>query len=490
MATQPQPLNQDSQTGTNPFVKAFKWWLTPRSTSRDETFRERSIRVILGALIFLVLLSFASSLFVFRNEWAWISFPTMHVAVLTAFFVSATMLVRGQLTGAGWGLILGTGFGTAGIVLLAGQQGDLIGVFMGLPGFMFAVLLAALVLPRNTIFLIGLGSVVAYGLLLAVMQAEYPAVATLNATQIAISALLLVVSESVVLRQLRVEFDGRLNAMAESIRQTELAKQQAENARKQAEEQRQRAENADKAKSQFLANMSHELRTPLNAIIGYDEAMIGGMVGTFTQEQMRLLVNIQQNSRRLLALINDILDLSKIEAGAIEVYLSPISPRKVISSTVETVRGLAQDKNITLETHFDDSVPEVILGDTKKLEQILVNLLSNAIKFTSEGGVKVEVSAVDRTTWSFSVIDSGVGMPEDATQYIFEPFRQVDGTDTRKYKGTGLGLSITKELVKTLGGSIEVKSELGKGSTFIVKLPRASIPEAEVPQAAASPSLV
>src|SRR5690606_35079587 len=108
------------------------------------------------------------------------------------------------------------------------------------------------------------------------------------------------------------------------------------------------------------------------------------MVGTFTQEQMRLLVNIQQNSRRLLALINDILDLSKIEAGAIEVYLSPISPRKVISSTVETVRGLVQDKNITLETHFDDSVPEVILGDTKKLEQILVDLLSNAIKFTSE----------------------------------------------------------------------------------------------------------
>jgi len=126
--------------------------------------------------------------------------------------------------------------------------------------------------------------------------------------------------------------------------------------------------------------------------------------------------------------------------------------------------------------NFSDDVPEVVLGDANKLQQVLVNVVSNAIKFTDKGGVTVDVSIIDSGRWQFQVRDTGIGLPPNAASYIYEPFRQVDGTDKRKYKGTGLGLAITKRLVERLGGSIEVVSELGKGSTFSITLPRAHVP--------------
>jgi signal transduction histidine kinase len=243
-----------------------------------------------------------------------------------------------------------------------------------------------------------------------------------------------------------------------------------------AEVERKRAEESDKAKSQFLANMSHELRTPLNAIIGYDEAMLGGLAGDFSTQQTKLLGHIQFNSRRLLGLINDILDLSKIESGSLQVFLAPMSPRKVVRESIESLRSLADQKNIYLNVNISDDVPEIVLGDASKMQQILINLLSNAIKFTEEGGVTVDVSSADQTHWQLKVADTGIGMPPDASSTIFEPFHQLDSTDKRKYKGTGLGLSITKRLVERLGGRVEVNTELGKGSTFVVRLPRTYIP--------------
>jgi signal transduction histidine kinase len=239
------------------------------------------------------------------------------------------------------------------------------------------------------------------------------------------------------------------------------------------------AEEADRAKSQFLANMSHELRTPLNAIIGYDEAMIGGMVGSFTDMQLSLLKNIQHNSRRLLALINDILDLSKIESGTLEVYYTPMSPRRLVTETVESLRTLADQKNIELNVTIADNVPEAILSDTKKLQQILVNLISNSIKFTVEGGVYIEAYVTQNSHWELKIRDTGIGIPPESQSTIFEPFRQADNTDTRLHKGTGLGLAIVKSLVESLNGKISMSSELGKGTTFIVTLPRVSVPDLE-----------
>ena len=218
--------------------------------------------------------------------------------------------------------------------------------------------------------------------------------------------------------------------------------------------------------------MSHELRTPLNAIIGYDEAMLGGMVGTYTPKQTDLLRRIQHNSRRLLALINDILDLSKIEAGSAQIYQTPMSPRKTIVETVESLRSLAQAKDVGLTVELEESLPEVVLGDAAKIQQVLVNLVSNAIKFTEEGGVIVAAEAVGTSHWKISVQDSGIGIPDDALESIFEPFKQVDSSVTRRQQGTGLGLSIVKRLIVLMGGTLDLATELNRGSTFTIVLPR------------------
>jgi signal transduction histidine kinase len=444
-------------------------WLEPRSQDRDEAFRERTIRVAIILVITIGLLSFLSSVFVFHNSWSLISFPSFHVVILAGFFIAGYVISRGQIVWAGGIVVATTLLAACGLIMLADEAALHTDLITGIPVFMFTIMVTALVMPSNAILPISAISVVLYALSISGSDG-------VNVSQVVMTAIFLMPAEGIVLYRLRVEFDARLKAMQESIRRTELAQQQAEDARKQAEDARKQAEEADKAKSQFLANMSHELRTPLNAIIGYDEAMIGGMVGEFTAQQTKLLGHIQHNSRRLLGLINDILDLSKVESGSLQVFLAPMSPQKVIRETVESLRSLADEKHISLTAQFTDEVPEVVLGDANKLQQVLVNIVSNAVKFTDKGGVTVDVSIVDSSNWQFQVRDTGIGMPPNAMAYIFEPFQQVDGTDKRKYKGTGLGLAITKRLVERLGGSIEVISELGKGSTFSIRLPRAHVP--------------
>ena len=257
--------------------------------------------------------------------------------------------------------------------------------------------------------------------------------------------------------------------MRASIKAAEIAQQQAEVARE-------RAEQSDKAKSQFLANMSHELRTPLNAIIGYDEAMIGGLAGDFTPQQSKLLGHIQYNSRRLLGLINDVLDLSKIASGSLQIFLAPMSPRSIVRETVESLRSLADEKGIYLNVTISEDVPEVVLGDANKLQQILANLLSNAIKFTEKGGVTVNVISLDSNHWQFGVRDTGIGLPENAQSIIFEPFQQVDSSEKRKYKGTGLGLAITKRLVDGLGRQYRRRKHVRERGNLHCQAAACSIP--------------
>ena len=459
-------------------------WLEPRSKDRDEAFRERVIRSSVGIVILLVLLSFASSIFVFQSVWAWISFPTLHLVGLVGLSLSAVFVSRGKVLAAGWLLILTVVLCAGVYLLLARQENSIIGVLDAVPVLMFAPLLAAMVLPRNLILPISVLSTATYAVSQFVIPVPGLELPGLTAGPQIISVFLLVLIEGTLLRQLRVEFDARLNAMSLSIQQAERAQKQAEDARLEAENDRRRAEESDKAKSQFLANMSHELRTPLNAIIGYDEAMLGGLAGEFSPQQTKLLGHIQFNSRRLLGLINDILDLSKIESGSLQVFLAPMSPRKVIEDVVDNLRSLADQKKIDLKVQFSESVPEVVLGDSNKLQQILTNLLSNAIKFTERGGVTVDVGVVDTSHWQFQVRDTGIGMPPNAASYIFEPFQQVDNTDQRKYKGTGLGLAITNRLVNSLNGTIAVDTKLGQGTTFSVKLPRTHIPGEPTEQSA------
>ncbi|MGE3779282.1 MAG: sensor histidine kinase, partial [Pirellulaceae bacterium] len=223
----------------------------------------------------------------------------------------------------------------------------------------------------------------------------------------------------------------------------------------------------NRLKSDFLANMSHELRTPLNSIIGFSDVLRG--IDSLTDKQRRYAENIQKSGRILLDMINDILDLAKLEAGKMEMRPSEFRLDAVIHAQCDMMRSLSEEKNIDLEVFTDPEAPP-IYQDQFKVQQILTNLLSNAIKFTPEGGrVTVRAHRLDEDQMELTVADTGVGIPEEDRTIIFEKFRQsksVHGGDglTREYSGTGLGLSIVKELCKLLGGEISFVSELGKGS--------------------------
>ena len=226
---------------------------------------------------------------------------------------------------------------------------------------------------------------------------------------------------------------------------------------------------ASKHKSEFLANMSHELRTPLNAILGYTELILDKIYGNVPEQIQEVLERVEQNGRHLLSLINDVLDLSKIEAGQLTLSLSDYSIKEVVQTVVTAVESLAAEKNLELKVRVSPEV-DCGKGDEQRISQVLMNLLGNAIKFTEEGKVEVEATT-SKDTFLVSVSDTGPGLSEADQQRIFEEFHQVDASSTRKKGGTGLGLSIAKRIVEMHGGRIWVESTLGQGSTFSFTLP-------------------
>ncbi len=229
------------------------------------------------------------------------------------------------------------------------------------------------------------------------------------------------------------------------------------------------AESADRLKSAFLATMSHELRTPLNSIIGFTGIVLQGLAGPLNDEQTKQLGMVRDSARHLLALINDVLDISKIEAGQLEITCGSFSLRQAIEKAVATVLPLAQAKGISVRTEISPEV-DMIYSDQRRTEQILLNLLGNAVKFTDQGEVAVRCRR--ENGWLVtSIRDTGIGIDPQQHQSIFEPFRQADSGLARKREGTGLGLSICKRLVERLGGFIFVESVPGQGSTFTVRLP-------------------
>jgi signal transduction histidine kinase len=236
------------------------------------------------------------------------------------------------------------------------------------------------------------------------------------------------------------------------------------------------AQEANRLKSEFLSTMSHELRTPLNAIIGFSEIMVSGMSGSLDSEASKMLDRVLINARHLLGLINDILDLSKIEARQHELTIEAFSPLDLLKDTHSQMSSLAQRKGIESKLDVSNPLPPVLYSDPEVLKQIVINLLSNAIKFTDKGTVRLITNTGD-SVLNISVEDTGIGIPPHALDFIFDPFRQVDGTTTRAHSGTGLGLAIAKSYVNQLGGSIHVKSVPGEGSTFIVLLPVAASAE-------------
>jgi signal transduction histidine kinase len=234
-------------------------------------------------------------------------------------------------------------------------------------------------------------------------------------------------------------------------------------------EARLNAESSNRAKSEFLANMSHELRTPLNSIIGFSEMLTEGNFGGLNDKQIRYANNISNSGKHLLTIINDILDLSKIEAGEMTLNYGEVSDKKLILEVIAILKPLATKKQLSLETKYIEDI--TVQADQSKLKQILINLVGNSLKFTPAGGYVYLSTHMENNNLHIQVEDTGIGISQENKKILFEPFKQIDSSLNRQYDGTGLGLSLVRKLIEMHNGKITVKSEEGKGSIFTIILP-------------------
>jgi CheY-like chemotaxis protein len=268
---------------------------------------------------------------------------------------------------------------------------------------------------------------------------------------------------------------AELEATNEELTQTnslmEVQTTELEQQRRELVHQREAADRASRYKSEFLANMSHELRTPLNSTLILARLLADNREKNLNADQIRSAETIYAAGNDLLALINDILDLAKIEAGKADLTLEPVYISRLAAALERAFRPVSGDKRVGFEIHLGPGLPERIVSDGRRLEQVLRNLLSNAFKFTERGSVELTISVPQPGSLAFAVRDTGIGIPAEQQEIIFEAFRQADGTTSRKYGGTGLGLSISRELAQLLSGSIQVESRPAEGSTFTLLIP-------------------
>jgi signal transduction histidine kinase/HAMP domain-containing protein/CheY-like chemotaxis protein len=271
-------------------------------------------------------------------------------------------------------------------------------------------------------------------------------------------------------QSLNAELEQQAQLLEERNRDIETKNREIEQARLGLEEKAAQLALSSRYKSEFLANMSHELRTPLNSLLILSKLLVDNETGNLSEKQLDFARTIHAAGSDLLELINDILDLSKIEAGKMDLVLDAIPVADICAYVRRTFEPVAADKALSLEITIADDVPSAIITDEQRLQQILRNLLSNAFKFTAEGGVTLRIERFGEDALCFSVNDTGIGIADEKLDVIFEAFQQADGTTSRTYGGTGLGLSISRELARALGGEINVQSTVGRGSNFSLRL--------------------
>jgi signal transduction histidine kinase/ActR/RegA family two-component response regulator len=296
------------------------------------------------------------------------------------------------------------------------------------------------------------------------------------------------------LRSANEQLQEKARQLSEQMHQVEFKNREIEQARAALEEKAEQLSLSSRYKSEFLANMSHELRTPLNSLLILARLLADNVGGNLTAKQVEFARTIHSSGAELLALINDILDLAKIESGTVTLNIAAERFDEVTDYVERTFRQVATDKDLEFVVSVGAELPPAMETDAKRLQQIITNLLSNAFKFTARGRVALEMEKV-ASGWSighpvldhagtvvaFSVVDTGIGIPANKQRLIFEAFQQADGTTSREYGGTGLGLSISRELARLLGGEIRVTSAPGQGSTFTLYLPLNYQPASEEP---------
>ena len=284
------------------------------------------------------------------------------------------------------------------------------------------------------------------------------------------------------LRRSNAELEEKAALLAKQNRAIEVQNFQIEQARRALEERAQQLALSSRYKSEFLANMSHELRTPLNSLLVLAKLLSENPDGNLTGKQVEFARTIHESGSDLLQLINDILDLSKVEAGKMDVHPQVLPMATLVEYVEAAFRPVAVDKGLTFRVEVSPGVPEHLFTDEQRLQQVLRNLLSNAVKFTAAGDVRLHISrpvnveftgplAAEPEIVAFAVSDTGVGIAEDKLRVIFDAFQQADGTTSRRYGGTGLGLSISRDIARLLGGEIRARSRIGHGSTFTLYLP-------------------
>jgi signal transduction histidine kinase/CheY-like chemotaxis protein/HAMP domain-containing protein len=291
-------------------------------------------------------------------------------------------------------------------------------------------------------------------------------------------------SRQLELQKTNLELEEKATQLVEQNAEVERKNSEVEQARQALEEKAEQLAATSRFKSEFLANMSHELRTPLNSLLILADQLAVNPDGNLTPRQVEFAKTIHGSGKELLRLINDILDLSKIESGTVTLDVGPVVLREVSSSVERTFRPVAQSKNLSFTIDLRPGLPVALQTDAQRLEQVLKNLLSNACKFTDRGSVVLKIAPAT-TGWTlnhptlsqasnvvaFSVIDTGIGIPPEKHAIVFEAFQQADGSTSRRYGGTGLGLAISREIARLLGGEISLSSEVGQGSTFTLHLP-------------------
>ncbi len=464
-------------------LEAIDRFLIPPSLDPDE--RSRRLVSVFAVLVAAPVICFVGVLHLLQGD---LFSGLLEVTTATSYAVSAFLSKRQRRINLSLDLNLGlTGFLFLNELLLSGTRGYAVYWLFIFPVGLFFLLGPRTGMIYNTIFLAAAASVLFF--LQGDITGTVPLAAGFSVRFLASMGLLILITygyESVRDRY-RVEVKEKQRMLEEEKAKLLAAKQEAEQ--------------ASLAKSQFLANMSHELRTPLNAVIGFTELLAESRAGEFNRTQQEYLANVHQSSNHLLALINDILDLSKVEAGRMELELSAVNLPGLLDGSLIMVREKARRQGVALETQLD-GLPATIRADERKLKQIVFNLLSNAVKFTPDGG-RVTVSGkilyrekgrwmdggsnespvqatgvpapavADDGSWlRIAIADTGIGIPGKDLERIFEPFEQGDGSTTRRFQGTGLGLSLTRKLVTLHGGAVWAESPgPSQGATVSFLLP-------------------